>query len=109
LIFVDCNEFLSPGLVLFPVSSCPWQAYHSYGIFNILCSFLEWGTKYPGKELQRQSSELRQKEGPSRDCPTQRSIPYTERYWQNVKGHRSPEIGKIDFIVSRISFTDLEK
>jgi hypothetical protein len=28
---------------------------------------------------------------------------------QNVKGHRSPEIGKIDFIVSRSSFTDLEK
>jgi hypothetical protein len=25
--------------------------------------------KYPWKELQRQSSELRQKEGPSRDCP----------------------------------------
>jgi hypothetical protein len=33
----------------------------------------------------------------------------TERSWQNVKGHRSPEIGKIDFIVSRTSFTDLEK
>jgi hypothetical protein len=32
-----------------------------------------------------------------------------ERSWQNVKGHRSPEIGKIDFIVSRTSFTDLEK
>jgi hypothetical protein len=26
----------------------------------ILCSFLEWGTNYPWKELQRQSSELRQ-------------------------------------------------
>jgi hypothetical protein len=32
-----------------------------------------------------------------------------ERSWQNVKGHRSPEIGKIDVSVSRISFTDLEK
>jgi hypothetical protein len=32
-----------------------------------------------------------------------------ERSWQNVKGHRSPEIGKIDFIVSRTGFTDLEK
>jgi hypothetical protein len=42
----------------------------------ILHSFLEWGTKYPWKELQRQSSELRQKERPSRDCPTQGSIPY---------------------------------
>jgi hypothetical protein len=33
----------------------------------------------------------------------------SERFWQNVKGHRSPEIGKIDFIVSRTGFTDLEK
>jgi hypothetical protein len=32
-----------------------------------------------------------------------------ERSWQNVKGHRSPEIGKIDISVSRTSFTDLEK
>jgi hypothetical protein len=32
-----------------------------------------------------------------------------ERSWQNVKGHRSPEIGKIDFIISRTGFTDLEK
>jgi hypothetical protein len=31
------------------------------------------------------------------------------RSWQNVKGHRSPEIGKIDFIVSKTRFTDLEK
>jgi hypothetical protein len=36
---------------------------------------LEWGTKYPWKELQRRSLELRQKEGPYRDCPTQRSFP----------------------------------
>jgi hypothetical protein len=34
---------------------------------------------------------------------------HTERSWQNVKGHRSPEIGKIDVSVSRTSFTDLEK
>jgi hypothetical protein len=33
----------------------------------------------------------------------------SERSWQNVKGHRSPEIGKIDVSVSRTSFTDLEK
>jgi hypothetical protein len=33
----------------------------------------------------------------------------TERSWQNIKGHRSPEIGKIDFTVSRTSFTDLKK
>jgi hypothetical protein len=32
-----------------------------------------------------------------------------ERSWQNVKGHRSPEIGKIDVSVSRSSFIDLEK
>jgi hypothetical protein len=35
----------------------------------ILHSFLEWGTKYPSKELQRQSLELRWKEGLCRDCP----------------------------------------
>jgi hypothetical protein len=29
---------------------------------------------YPWKELQRQSSEMRVKKGPSRDCPTQGSI-----------------------------------
>jgi hypothetical protein len=35
--------------------------------------------------------------------------PIIERSWQNVKVHRSPEIGKIDVSVSRTSFTDLEK
>jgi hypothetical protein len=30
-------------------------------------SFLEWGIKYPCMELQRQCSELREKDGPSRD------------------------------------------
>jgi hypothetical protein len=44
---------------------------------RIFCSFLEWGTKYTWKELQRQSSELRCKEVPCRDCPTWGSIPYT--------------------------------
>jgi hypothetical protein len=34
---------------------------------------LRMRNKYPWKELQ--SSELRQKEGPSRDCPTWGSIP----------------------------------
>jgi hypothetical protein len=42
-------------------------------------SFLEWGTKSPWKELQIQSSQLRWKERPSRDCPTQGSLPYTTR------------------------------
>jgi hypothetical protein len=32
--------------------------------------FLEWGTKYQWKKLQRQSSELRWKEVPFRDCPS---------------------------------------
>jgi len=36
----------------------------------ILLSFLEGGTKYPWKELQRQSLEHRLKEWPSKDCPT---------------------------------------
>ena len=35
----------------------------------ILYPSLEWGTKYPWKELQRQSTELWCKERPSRDCP----------------------------------------
>ena len=41
----------------------------------ILCPFLELGTKHPWKELQRQSLELRQKDGPSRDYHTRGSIP----------------------------------
>jgi hypothetical protein len=41
----------------------------------ILHSSLEYGIKYPWKELQRQSLELRRKDGPSRDCPTRGSIP----------------------------------
>ena len=36
---------------------------------------LRIGNNHPWKELQRQSFELRQKDGPSRDCPTQGSIP----------------------------------
>jgi hypothetical protein len=37
--------------------------------------FLEGGTKYPWKEVQRQSSEQSLKERPSRDCSTWESIP----------------------------------
>ena len=37
--------------------------------------FLELGTKHPWKELQIQSLALKYKEGPSRDFPTQGSIP----------------------------------
>jgi hypothetical protein len=40
----------------------------------ILEPFIELGTKYPRKELQRQSSEQRLKEEPSRGCPTWGSI-----------------------------------
>ena len=36
----------------------------------ILRSFLEEGTKYTWKEIQRQSMEQRLKEKPFRDCPT---------------------------------------
>jgi hypothetical protein len=36
---------------------------------------LRMGTKYLWKELQRQSLELRRKDGPPRDCPTWVSIP----------------------------------
>ena len=43
----------------------------------VLCFFLEWGTKYTWKELQRQRSELRQQTGLCREYPTWRSIHYT--------------------------------
>jgi hypothetical protein len=33
------------------------------------------GTKHPWKELQRQSLELRQKDGPSINCHVQGSVP----------------------------------
>jgi hypothetical protein len=36
---------------------------------------LKQGTKYPWKEFQRQSLELSQKDGSSRDYPTQEYIP----------------------------------
>jgi hypothetical protein len=36
---------------------------------------LRTGNNHPWKELQRQSLELRQKDGPSRDCHIQGSIP----------------------------------
>ena len=42
-----------------------WNARRRKTKVWILHSFLEWGTKYPWKELQGQSLELRQKEGPS--------------------------------------------
>jgi hypothetical protein len=41
----------------------------------ILRPFLELGIKQPWNELQRQSLELRQKDGPSREYCTQGSIP----------------------------------
>jgi hypothetical protein len=40
-----------------------------------LCTFLELGTKHPWKVSQRQSLELRQKHGPSRDHHIQGSTP----------------------------------
>jgi hypothetical protein len=36
---------------------------------------LRMGNKTQWRDLQRQSLELRWKEGPSRDCPNQGSIP----------------------------------
>jgi hypothetical protein len=46
--------------------------------FSVIVSVKSLETKYPWKELQRQSSELRLKEGLFRDCPittTMGSIP----------------------------------
>ena len=40
-----------------------------------LCPSLKLGTKHPWKELQRQSLELRWKDGPCRDCHIQGSTP----------------------------------
>jgi hypothetical protein len=40
--------------------------------------------------------------------PSTEWLTIANRSCQNVKGHRSPEIGTIDFIVSRTSFADLE-
>jgi hypothetical protein len=40
-------------------------------------SLLIIGKKYPSQMLKRQSLELKQKEGPSRDCLAQGSIPYS--------------------------------
>jgi hypothetical protein len=40
--------------------------------------FLEGGTKYSQKEIQRQSVEQNMKKRPSRDCPTWGFIPYTD-------------------------------
>jgi hypothetical protein len=46
---------------------------------------------------------------PGHSAPKMFLHPGIERSWQNVKGHRSPEIGKIDVSISRSSSTDLEK
>ena len=53
----------------------PWNSRRTKTKVWTLCPFLEFGTKHPWKELQRQSLELRRKDGPSRDCHTQGSIP----------------------------------
>jgi hypothetical protein len=45
---------------------------------NVVWSFLEKETKYSWEEIQRQSIEQRLEERPSRDCPTWKSIPYTD-------------------------------
>jgi hypothetical protein len=44
---------------------------------------LRIGNNHPWKELQRQSLELRQKDGPSRDCHIQRSIPLSQASYFN--------------------------
>jgi hypothetical protein len=48
-----------------------------------LCPFLELGTK-PWKELQRQSLELRKKDGPSRDYHIQGSQNHERSYRDKV-------------------------
>jgi hypothetical protein len=54
-----------------------------------LCPFLELGTKHPWEELQRQSLELRRKDGPSRDChiqdPSRNQPPNTDTIAYTIK------------------------
>ena len=50
----------------------------------IIWSFLEGGTKFPWKELQRQNLEQRLKERASRDCPTPRIHSIYSRQIQTV-------------------------
>jgi hypothetical protein len=49
---------------------------------------LRMWSKIPWKELQRQSSELRGKKGPSRDCPTWGSISYTTTKPRHYGGYQ---------------------
>ena len=58
-----------------------------------LCPSLEVGTKHPWKELQRQSLELRQKDGPSRDRHIQGSISYQSE-WLRSKTHMTAHAAK---------------
>jgi hypothetical protein len=44
----------------------------------VLQSFLEGVRKYSRKKIWRQNVEQRQKERPSRNCPTWGSLPYTD-------------------------------
>jgi hypothetical protein len=44
-----------------------WNVNKTKTNVSTFCPFLELGTKHPWKELQRQSLQLRQKDGPSRD------------------------------------------
>ena len=54
----------SHGIEIYSVTGGPYKFY-PYSV----------GTKYPCKELQRQSLEMRRKEGPCRDCRIWGSIP----------------------------------
>jgi hypothetical protein len=78
----------------------PFQLKGVVGLFKLffffltVCPFLELGTKHPWKELQRQSLELRQKDGPSRipgdpshnQPPNADTIGYTSKIF--LKGPR---------------------
>jgi hypothetical protein len=51
------------------------KMWYIYTMEWTLCPFLELVTKHPWKELQRQSLELRRKDGQSRDCHTRGYTP----------------------------------
>jgi hypothetical protein len=72
---------LSPAIYTSSLETCSYDSLagvtrvaNSQGVSGNNASLERW-LGHPWKELQRQSLELRQKDGPSRDCHIQGSIP----------------------------------
>jgi hypothetical protein len=67
---------------------------------------LEQVTKYSQEQIQRQSVEQRQKERPSKDCPTWRSIPYSHQSQILLWMPRSECCQKPDIAVSCVTLPE---